>query len=108
VIGYLLIAGDWSLKVGNGNHNHEMADVLKGHKIVGCLNSNESRYLCELTDSNVPPREILTNLRKRKSRTSTTIGHIHNACYKYRQSIRGPRTDMQHLLKSLVENEYMY
>jgi len=30
--GYLLTAGDWSLKVGDGKHNHDMTDVLKGHK----------------------------------------------------------------------------
>jgi len=43
--GYLLIAGDWSLKVGEGVHNHYMADVLKGHKIIGRLNPNERIHL---------------------------------------------------------------
>ena len=32
---YLLTGGDWSLKVGDGKHNHDMTDVLKGHKTVG-------------------------------------------------------------------------
>jgi len=36
--GYLLIAGDWRLKVGDGRHNHDMAEVLKDHKTYGCLN----------------------------------------------------------------------
>ncbi|KEH15813.1 otubain, putative, partial [Medicago truncatula] len=106
--GYLLIVGDWSLQVGDGRHNHDMEEVLKGHKIVGRLNPNESLYLHELTDSNIYLRKILTNLRKRNSKTSTNIKHIYNACHRYRQSIRGTRTDMQHLLKLLVEKEYMY
>jgi len=38
---YLLVAGDWSLKVGDGRYNHEMTVVLKGHKR---LNPNESTY----------------------------------------------------------------
>jgi len=51
---------------------------------------------------------MLTNLKKRNKNTSTDIKHVYNACHKYRQFIRGTRTDMQHLLKSLVENEYVY
>lgn len=90
VRGYLLIACDWSLKVDYGRHNHEMEDVLKGHKTAR------------------PLRQIHTNLRKSYNRTSATIKHIYNACHKYRQSIRGTRTNMHHLLKSLVENEYVY
>jgi len=43
--GYLLTAGDWSLKVGDGRHNHDMTDVLKGHKTVGRLNPNERVHL---------------------------------------------------------------
>ena len=33
VRGYFLIVGDLSLKVRDGRHNHEMAVVLKGHKL---------------------------------------------------------------------------
>ena len=35
--GYLLTAGDWSLKVDDGKHNHDMTDVLKGLKTAGRL-----------------------------------------------------------------------
>ncbi|AES98802.1 hypothetical protein MTR_5g073000 [Medicago truncatula] len=93
---YLLIVGDWSLQVGDGRHNHDMEEVLKGHKIVGHLNPNESLYLHELTDSNIHSRKILTNLRKRNSKTSTIIKHIYNACHWYRESIRGMRTSMKY------------
>ena len=106
--GYLLIVGDWSLKVGDGKHNHDMEDVLKGHKITGRLNPNECVHLYEMAESNVPPRQMLTNLRKRNINTSTTIEHFYNACHRFRTSIKRSRSDMQHLLKSLVENEYVY
>ena len=76
----MLIPGDWSLKVGDGKHNHEMADVLKGHKTVGRLNPNERVHLYEMAESNVPLRQMLTNLRKRNKNTSTTIKHVYNAC----------------------------
>jgi len=71
--GYLLHAGDWSLKVGDGRHNHDMTDVLKGHKTAGRLNPNECVHLHEMVELNVPPRHMLTNLRKRNRTTSTTI-----------------------------------
>ncbi|AES74180.1 FAR1 DNA-binding domain protein [Medicago truncatula] len=71
--GYLLTSGDWSLKVGDGRHNHDMTDVLKGHKTVGRLNPNERVHLQEMVDSNIPPRQMLTNLRKRNCTTSTAI-----------------------------------
>jgi len=108
VRGYLLIAGDWRLKVGDGKHNHEMSDKLTSHKTTRRLNSNESRYLRELTYSNLPLRKFFTNLRKRNSRTSTTIKHIYNSCHVYMQSIMSSRISIQHLLKSLVENKYVY
>jgi len=106
--GYLLTDGDWSLKVGDGRHNHDMANVLKGHKTAGRLNPNERVHLQEMVDSNIPPRQMLTNLRKRNRTTSTTIKHVYNACHRYRLSIRGTRNDVQHLLKSLVDNGYVY
>ncbi|KEH27873.1 hypothetical protein MTR_5g046145 [Medicago truncatula] len=63
--GYLLTGGDWSLIVGDGKHNHDMTDVLKGHKTVGRLNPNERVHLEEMVDSNVPLRQMLTILKKR-------------------------------------------
>jgi hypothetical protein len=106
--GYLLTAGDWSLKVGDGRYNHDMIDVLKGHKTVGRLNPNGRVHLNEMVDSNVPPRQMLTNLRKRNRTTSTTIKHVYNLSHRYRRSIRGTRKDMQHLLRSLVDHDYVY
>lgn len=43
--GYLLTSGDWSLKIGDGKHNHDMIDVLKCHKTAGRLNPNERVHL---------------------------------------------------------------
>ncbi|AES62388.1 FAR1 DNA-binding domain protein [Medicago truncatula] len=106
--GYLLAGGEWSLKVGDGKHNHDMTDVLKGHKTVGHLNPNERVHLEEMVDSNVPPRQMFTNLKKMNRTTSTTIKHVYNASYRYRRSIRDTRNGMQHLLKSLVDNGYVY
>ncbi|XP_024632927.1 protein FAR1-RELATED SEQUENCE 5 [Medicago truncatula] len=85
--GYLLTGGEWSLKVSDGKHNHDMTDVLKGHKTVGRLNANERVHLEEMVDSNVPSRQMLTNLKKRNRTNSTTSKHVYNASYrKYHNS----------------------
>lgn len=81
---------------------------LKGHQTYGRLNPNERIHLHEMAESNNPPRKILSNLTKRNNTTSTTIKHIYNVCHMYRKSIEGSRTEMQHHLKSVVENEYVY
>jgi len=56
----------------------------------------------------VPPRYIQTILRNRNGRIATIIKHIYNARHKYKQYIRAPKSEMQHLMKSLVENNYVY
>jgi hypothetical protein len=84
LIAYLLIAGDWSLRVGDGRHNHDIEDVLKGHKTAERLNPNECIHLHEMAESSVPPRQIPTKLRKRNNNTLTTIKHVYNACHLYR------------------------
>lgn len=40
---YLLSVSDWGLKVGDGEHNHEMAEASQGHKFAGCLRPEENR-----------------------------------------------------------------
>ena len=68
--------------------NTTMTDVLKGHKTDGRLNPNERVHLEEMVDSNIPPRQMYTNLKKRNRTTSTTIKHVYNnASYRYRRSI---------------------
>ena len=74
---YLLIAGDWSLKVGIEKQNPEMTDELKGHKIIGGLNPNESIYLRELTHSKVPQWHILTKGTKVQLQLLATIFIMH-------------------------------
>lgn len=85
-----------------------MDEVLKGNKIVGCLNPNDNWLLLELTSSIVPLRHILATLRNKNGRIANNIKHIYNTCQMHRQSITCSRSEMQHLMKSLVENKYVY
>lgn len=76
----------WLNSIANEKNNHETTLELKDKKSVRSLNPNDSSHLCDLTDCLVPPRHIFTYLRNRNGWIATTIEHIYNACYKYRQS----------------------
>jgi hypothetical protein len=49
------------------------------------------------------PRNILSTLKKRRKTSSLNAKHVYNARYRMKKADRGPRTEMQHLMKCLVE-----
>jgi len=106
--GYLLSVGAWSLRVRDGEHNHEISQCFQGNKYVKRLKLEENRHVHEITTSMVLPRNILTKLKKRNGKSATTIKHIYNECHRYKQSIRFSRSEMQHLFKCLVGDKYVY
>ncbi|MCI10649.1 FAR1-related protein [Trifolium medium] len=85
-----------------------MTQHFQGHKIVERLRPDEKELVRELTENMVLPRNIMLTLKKRRQLTATTIKHIYNARYRIKKAIRGPRTELQHLMKCLVEGKYLY
>ena len=60
-----------------------------------------------MTNNMVAPRNILSTLKKRRKILALNAKHIYNARYKMKKADRGPRTEMQHLMKCLVEGNYL-
>jgi hypothetical protein len=75
---------------------------FQGHKHVGRLRPDEKELVQELTENMAAPRNIMSTL---KNRRETTIKHIYDARYRLKKSNRGPRTEMHHLMKWLVEGK---
>ncbi|PNY02756.1 protein FAR1-related sequence 5-like, partial [Trifolium pratense] len=96
---YLLRSGRWSLNVVNGEHDHEMNEHFQGHKYVERLRPEEKELVRELTKNMTLMRNIMSTLKKTWQLMATTIKHIYNARYRLKQSSRGPKTEMLHLLK---------
>jgi hypothetical protein len=71
-----LSAGDWSLKVRNEEHNHEMTQTFQDRKYFERPRPEENRLILELTTSMVLPRNIMTTLHNRNGRSAITIKHI--------------------------------
>ncbi|KAL4591199.1 hypothetical protein LXL04_004152 [Taraxacum kok-saghyz] len=52
----------WTLTVKNGEHNHDPAIYMEGHAFAKRLTKDERRMVEDMTDNNVPPRDILSTL----------------------------------------------
>ncbi|KAL5147475.1 PKS-NRPS hybrid synthetase [Glycine soja] len=58
--------------------------------------------------SMVKPRNILLTLKEHNANSCTTIKQIYNARSAFRSSIRGSDLEMQHLMKLLERDQYIY
>ncbi|KAJ1439532.1 PKS-NRPS hybrid synthetase [Sesbania bispinosa] len=97
----------WRLNVVCGYHNHEVAENLEGHAYAGRLNVDELSLVNDMTKNMVKPRNILLTLKEHNKDNVTTIKQIYNAPEACRTSLRGPRTELQHLMK-LMERDKTY
>ncbi|XP_050874855.1 protein FAR1-RELATED SEQUENCE 5-like [Lathyrus oleraceus] len=55
----------------------------------------------------VVPENILVDLKEKKPESDSNIKQVYNACYQNNMAIRGPRSEMQQLLKLLDDNQYV-
>jgi len=91
-----------------GYHNHDVSHTLVGHPFVGRLKSSEQSLLVDMSKSQVKPSNILLTLKENSECNVTTIKHIYNARYTYKRSLRGSRTELQHLMMLLDRDNYIH
>jgi len=91
-----------------GVHNHELAKSLVGHPYAGRLTKAEKTLIAYMTKSMVKPRNILLTLKEYNVNSCTTIKQIYNARSAFHSSIRGSDLEMQHLMKLLERDQYIY
>nr|XP_004507516.1 protein FAR-RED ELONGATED HYPOCOTYL 3-like [Cicer arietinum] len=102
------VGDGWYLHVICGLHNHELAKKLTGHSFLGRLSQDEKNVLGDMTKNFVKPKNILMTLRDHNVESLTTIKQVYNARQAYRTSLRGNRTEMQHLLTLMKRDKYVY
>ncbi|KAL5133189.1 putative protein FAR1-RELATED SEQUENCE 10 [Glycine soja] len=98
----------WMVKLICGVHNHKLAKSLVGHPYAGRLTKAEKTLIADMTKSMVKPRNILLTLKEHNANSCTTIKQIYNARSAFRSSIRGSDLEMQHLMKLLERDQYIY
>jgi len=69
---------EWGLNILNGVHNHVMESALEGHILVGRLKEDDKKILRDLTKSKMLPRNILINLKNKRSHCMTNIKKVYN------------------------------
>ncbi|XP_028186512.1 protein FAR1-RELATED SEQUENCE 5-like [Glycine soja] len=98
----------WMVKLICGVHNHELAKSLVKHPYAGRLTKAEKTLIADMTKSMVKPRNILLTLKEHNVNSCTTIKQIYNARSALCSSIRGSDLEMQHLMKLLERDQYIY
>ncbi|MCH80534.1 protein FAR1-RELATED SEQUENCE 6-like [Trifolium medium] len=61
-----------------------------------------------MSKNNALPRNILSTIRSKNPRSSTTIKHIYNVRQRMIEAVLGERTEMQQILKCLSDEKYTY
>ncbi|KAH1222137.1 putative protein FAR1-RELATED SEQUENCE 10 [Glycine max] len=98
----------WMVKLICGVHNHELAKSLVGHPYAGRLTKAEKTLIADMTKSMVKQRNILLTLKEYNANSCMTIKQIYNARSAFHSSIRGSDLEMQHLMKLLERDQYIY
>ncbi|XP_027189060.2 uncharacterized protein [Cicer arietinum] len=104
----LSVGEGWKISVRCGTHNHELLDTVTGHSYLGRLNEEERKFVNDMTKYKLAPRFILNALKVRNETNVTIPSQIYKARSTYRSSLRGPYTEMQHLLKLIQQENYVH
>ena len=98
----------WRVTIECGFHNHKVMTTLLGHSYVSRLSSEEKTMINQLTKNMVKLGQILLTIKDQDQTNLSTIKTIYNECQRYRRKQRGPRTKIQHLMKLIECNGYVY
>jgi hypothetical protein len=85
-----------------------MTQNFQGHKNGERLRPEEQEVVQEMTNNMAAPRNILSTLKKWRKSSCSNSKHIYNFRYRIKKAEQGPRTEMQHLMKCLVEGNYLF
>ncbi|XP_004513668.1 uncharacterized protein [Cicer arietinum] len=89
-----------------GLRNHELMATFENNAFVGRLKEEDKKHVNELTKYHIVPRLFLSSLRDRDKENVTNISQIYMRRNTYRKDLKGPKTDMQYMLKLLEAKKY--
>ena len=79
-----------------------------GHVYIGHLSSGEETMISQMTKNMVKPDQILFTIKDQDEKNVTTIKTVYNERQRYRHEQKGLRKEVQHLLKLIEHNPYVY
>jgi len=88
----------WKLAILNGVHNHEILSYFGGHLLAERLMEDDKKIVHDLTKSSVKPKNILTNLKKKRQEFMTNIKQVYTESHKFKKAKRENLIEMQFLI----------
>jgi len=85
-----------------------MVSYVAGHLLAERLMEDHKKIVHDFTNSSVKPKNILTNLKKKRKESMTNIKEVYNERHKFKKAKKGDLTQMQFLISKLEENGYVY
>ncbi|KAK7257072.1 hypothetical protein RIF29_30777 [Crotalaria pallida] len=80
-----------------GSHNHNLYDRLEGYPYSIQQTKEEHDTIVRIKQNGVKTSKILTTLKEKTPNNCTTMKQVKNVLYRYRRSVRHPRSQLQHL-----------
>lgn len=100
--------GVFKVEVRCDTHNHPRGQHMEGHAHARRLSNQEIRLVEQLTEQNVPPRNILSTIKNQNPDNVSVLKTIYNAQAKIRDRKRVGETPMQILENVLRSKGYVY
>ncbi|XP_058726905.1 uncharacterized protein LOC131598306 [Vicia villosa] len=97
----------WRFSVVCELHNHTLDTKLHEHPIACRLSCEKKDAISELSIIKVSLRNILSDLKRKKPDSVSNIKQVYNERYDLKVEKMGSRSEMQHLLKLLGDNQYV-
>lgn len=97
----------WTFNVISGIHNHALTNKLVGHPIVSRLVPEERELVSDMTLHMVAPKKTLAYLKRKILLNVSNIKKIYNMRTRDNKAEKGPRSEMQQLLKLLENDDYV-
>ncbi|CAK8533011.1 unnamed protein product [Lathyrus sativus] len=97
----------WKFNVIFGIHNRSLNDKQAGQCIVCRLVLEERELVSDMALNMVAPKNILTSLKQERPLNVSNIKKIYNVRARDNKTVRGPRSEIQQLLKLLDDDYYV-
>ena len=95
------------MRVKCGRHTHQLLTTPIGTNAFGRLSKAQKDLVNEHADLDVGPKATLTALKKLDPENVTTLPQIYRQRHKHRSTKRGPRTDIQEVLRLIESHNYL-
>ena len=97
----------WKFNVISSMNNHFLFEILFGNSIICHLVLEDKELISDMTLNMVAPKNTLASLKWKRPLNVLNIKQIYNVHARDNKVVRGPKSEMQQLLKLLENDDYV-